>query len=196
VSLLPQLEPSHDDNEVDIASQAPFIPDLLAAEAALWGGFWHFDVIGPGYRLPAVELALLRAVRLDRQWPAQTTVEAFLEDLRRAIRQPQAGRWGLTLAGVPCLLFAAPEPSGQITVVYYCRSSGCLHAGYRTGRIVPHLLPEAVQLRPLAAPFQATRPRPAAWLAQAAGTPANPADLALRLDKEILRLRRRFDVTG
>jgi len=121
---------------IKIANQvalAPFTEDLLAGDELLWGGFWQGDGIAPGYRLPAVELALLRALRLDGAWPEGTTAPQFLADLRRAIRHPRAGIWTLSAAGQPCVVFAAPEENRiWITVVWYCASTGRLHAGYRT----------------------------------------------------------------
>jgi hypothetical protein len=103
---------------------APFSTALLEADEALWGGFWHFDVIAPGYLLPAVELNLLRAIRLDQSWPPETTPAQFLADLRQAILDPQAGLWRLSLAGTSCFVAATPgPPAGQelITVVWYCQ---------------------------------------------------------------------------
>jgi hypothetical protein len=86
---------------------APFAEDLLVVDEPLWGGFWQGDVIAPGYQLPVVELALLRAVRLDKNWPEDTTVSQFLADLHRAILDPQAGIWLLAVAEQPCVLFVA-----------------------------------------------------------------------------------------
>jgi hypothetical protein len=142
------------------ASLAPFATDLLEIDEPLWGSFWQGDVIAPGYRLPAVELALLRATRLDQAWPEGTTVAEFLADLHAAISDPQAGVWTLMAAGEPCVVFAsvrgqglgvggqtasvtgrrssvAGQPSAishqpSATVVWYCATTGQLHAGYRT----------------------------------------------------------------
>jgi hypothetical protein len=72
---------------------APFAEDLLEVDEPLWGSFWQGDVIAPGYRLPAVELAWLRAIRLDKNWPQATTIPQFLADLRQAILAPRAGIW-------------------------------------------------------------------------------------------------------
>ena len=94
---------------VDIANYvaaAPFATDLLEADEPLWGSFWQFDVIAPGYTLPAIELALLRATRLDGHWPEDTTADQFLADLRQAILHPQAGIWTLPVSGEPFIIFA------------------------------------------------------------------------------------------
>jgi hypothetical protein len=88
------------------AAAAPFVDALLEVEEPLWGGFWQGDVISPGYRLPAVEVALLRAVRLDKSWPPGTTPDAFLADLHRTILDPQAGLWTILVAGQPCVVVA------------------------------------------------------------------------------------------
>jgi hypothetical protein len=125
---------------------APFVEDLLEVDQPLWGGFWQGDVIAPGYTLPAVELALLRATRLDALWPEGTSVAEFLTDLRQAISDPNAGVWALAVAGEPCVVFASGSgqrpaiPGGRValggrqlaTVVWYCAATERLHAGYRT----------------------------------------------------------------
>lgn len=118
---------------------APFAEDLLVVDGPLWGGFWQGDVIAPGYQLPAVELALLRAMRLDQAWPEDTTVPQFLTDLRQTILNPQVAIRLLTVAEQPCLVFAAASSRSSavgsqrsVTVVWYCAATGRLHAGYRT----------------------------------------------------------------
>ena len=124
---------------VDQARVAPFAHDLLEVDEPLWGGFWQGDVIAPGYRLPAVELALLRAMRLDTTWPEGTSVAQFLADLHWATSQPQAGVWTLAVAGEPCVVFAASfnvtratlNVKPLATVVWYCATTERLHAGYR-----------------------------------------------------------------
>ncbi len=151
------------------AGAAPFAEDLLEVEESLWGGFWQGDVIAPGYSLPAVELALLRAIRLEETWPEGTTVTEFLADLRQAITEPHAGVWMLAVAGEPCIAFAStgerraetgnrtPETSGQrsavngrflATVVWHCATTERLHAGYRTP-IASLNFKGAVEQRPL-----------------------------------------------
>ena len=124
---------------VDQARVAPFVDDLFEVDEPLWGGFWQGDVIAPGYRLPAVELALLRAMRLDATWLEGTSVAQFLADLHWATSQPQAGVWTLAVAGEPCVVFAAPFNVARsmlnvkplATVVWYCATTERLHAGYR-----------------------------------------------------------------
>ncbi|HEX9923801.1 MAG TPA: hypothetical protein VGD99_14175, partial [Anaerolineae bacterium] len=102
-------------------ARAPFATDPLEVDEPLWGSFWQGDVIAPGYTLPAVELALLRAIRLDETWPENTRVEHYLTDLRQIIRHPQAGIWTLTILGEACVVFAAankeqiPHPPSHIS---------------------------------------------------------------------------------
>ena len=182
------------------AAAAPFATDLLEVDPALWGGFWHFDVISPGYRLPADELALLRATRLDRHWPLNTTLEAFIANLHRAIFFPQAGIWTLEVAGVPCAVFAAgaqrPSSIGQdqnlITLGWYCAATGRLHAGYRTPYDPSLNFAGAVQQQKLKPPpVCKSVPSPnTGWINQAVETDLPSGHtLAERLDVEILRLR-------
>ena len=192
---------------------ASFADNLLAVDEPLWGGFWQGDVIAPGYRLPAVELALLRAIRLDERWPEGTTVPPYLADLRRTILDPQVGIWTLTVAGQPCVVLAAPGeyPKSQIkytctataresgrkrpksiTVVWYCASTGRLHAGYRT--IAAELnLGDAVKQRGLESisELKPTSKEKLDWLAQAVKQREvdDAHSLAARLDLEILQIR-------
>lgn len=175
------------------AASAPFALDLLEVDEPLWGSFWQFDVIAPGYTLPAVELNLLRAIRLDATWPEETGVAQFLADLHAAVQHPQAGVWTLPLAGEPCVMFAAPGQNPNLmTVVWFCATTGNLHAGYRTGFLGTHFS-GAVGQRP---------PRFAGQTGDVAGTPpewlalavehldnSQPGSLAARLDAEILRWR-------
>lgn len=168
-------------NQADIA---PFVTDLLEADEALWGSFWQGDVIAPGYTLPAVELALLRATRLDRTWPEETTVSEFVADLHAAIRHPQTGVWTLRAAGEPCAVFAAPF----LTVVWYCATTGQIHAGYRAP-VDTLNFPGAVELRALDVPGASHQKitHPPAWLEKNETLDAH--SLAARLDAEILRMR-------
>lgn len=202
---------------VDQVSPAPFAGDLLEVDEPLWGGFWQGDVIAPGYSLPAVELVLLRAIRLDGTWPEGTSVAQFLADLHRALADPQAGIWTLFVADEPCVIFASfggqglgigsqsSAVGGQslATVVWYCATTERLHAGYRTP-LETFNFSESVEQRPLA--FLASRPPGSAshqasqssWLEQVAEqakiggvqqSAVGGPGLAARLDAEILRLR-------
>ena len=178
---------------------APFATDLLEADEPLWGGFWQGDVIAPGYRLPAGELALLRATRLDGHWPERTTAAQFLADLRRAILHPRAGVWTLAVAGEPCAVFAAPggppapgDSRSTVTVAWYCASTGHLHAGYRTVgqafRFAGPVVQRPLMVVPPPTPGADERPN---WTASEAAGQANEKkqSLAVRLDVEILRIR-------
>jgi hypothetical protein len=186
------------------AGAAPFAADLLEVDEALWGGFWQGDVIAPGYRLPAVELALLRAMRLEATWPEGTEVAQFLADLRQAISDPQAGVWALAVAGEPCVVFASTssqksvassqrsEVGGQFwaTVAWYCATTERLHAGYRAPAVSLNFM-GAVEQRPLLA-SSASQVESAQlnWLKQSLGQDKiDDQALAARLDAEILWLR-------
>lgn len=189
-----RMTPSQRQQLVAHIGRAPFSTALLAADPGLWGGFWHFDVIAPGYTLPAVELALLRATRLDRLWPAATTMEQFGGDLRQAIGHPQAGLWLLRVIDQPCAVLAAPAgPPGLITVVWYCAATDALHAGYRTApdRLS---LPQAVaQDGGIAFAPGGSTPLELdqSWLVDSVEqlSDGQPGSLSAELDWEILRLR-------
>lgn len=183
---------------VDHVGAAPFATELLEVNAPLWGGFWHGDVIAPGYSLPAVELALLRAIRLDRHWPEGTNVEQFVTDLHQAVQDPQAGVWTLALAGEPCVIFAGPPLTVElanrelITVVCYCATTERLHAGYRTAASGLHLA-EAVEQRSagFVSPSGVSGAKAAPdWIEQVMEQDRDNANhLDARLDNAILRMR-------
>jgi len=184
---------------------AAFTGELLEVDEPLWGGFWHFDVISPGYRLPAPELAFLRATRLDDHWPEGTSEAQFLADLRQAITHPQAGLWTLAVAGEPCAVFAAssgrPLASNRfspdtrqpalVTVVWYCATTGCWHAGYRTFARSLHFEQAVVQRKLEITADPTAENKGSSWLAQVVEEKwvAEQNGLAGRLDLEILRLR-------
>lgn len=177
---------------IDALAEAPFAPNLLEVDKPLWGGFWQFDVISPGYRLPAVELALLRAVRLDGAWPEGTGVEQFLADLHTTALDPHAGVWTLPVAGEPCVVLAATGGQPLVTVVWYCAATGQLHAGYRAeiGRLN---YAGMVEQRSPGFARQAAKKRsaPPDWLVSAVAQleADEHSSLAARLDAEILRRR-------
>lgn len=173
---------------------ASFSPALLEVDPPLWGGFWQFDVIGPGYALPVIELALLRALRLDRSWPENTTVEQFEADLQRAVTDPRAGVWTGTLAGQPCVAMAGMEHPALVTVVWYCDSTGCLHAGYRAP-VEALNWPGAVTQRELPLKrHQAALQVDGRWLDTVLEAAPNQGavSLARQLDLDILRLRQKL----
>lgn len=171
---------------------APFASDLLEVDEPLWGSFWQGDVIAPGYSLPAVELALLRATRLDHTWPEETSVAQFLADLRQAISHPQAGIWTLTLAGEPWVVFAAKISQGLITVVWYCATTERLHAGYRTAAKVLQLAGAAEQRAPEWIYQQSTEIELVLdWLQRVVEQvdETGARSMAARFDAEILQMR-------
>lgn len=176
------------------AAQADFCHDLLEVDEVLWGGFWHFDVISPGYSLPAVELNLLRGMRLDHTWPEGTSVEQYLADLRRAIMQPQAGLWTLLVVGEPCAVFVA-RGQPMMTVVWYCGTTGQLHAGYRTTKFRGDSIEGAVEQRKMMSGAATFSPKKSPdWLEQAIAekNEVEPNGLAAYLDMEILRWRQQM----
>jgi hypothetical protein len=161
------------------AARAPFSPTLLEADEPLWGSVWQFDVIGPGYRLPAAELALLRAVRLDESWPEETSPAKFLADLHAAVAHPQAGVWRATPAGTPAIIFAAPGGSNLMTVVWYSVADRCLIAGYRAQSTVAHFADFTWMRRPRF-PMAHSRTPPPVWLTELAELPTvNSLDTAI-----------------
>ena len=192
-----KLTPAQLSKLVSLASAAPFSLDPLEVDEPLWGGFWQFDVLSPGYILPAVELALLRATRLDQSWPADTTPIQYLADLHTAIAHPQTGIWTTVLANQPCAVFAAapPHPSAfylHSLVIWYCASTECLHAGYGVVFDPLHFKGMVVQRVPGFAGRQNKAMLPLSdWLAVAVEQhlTSKTNTLAAQLDTAILRRR-------
>jgi hypothetical protein len=177
---------------VEIAATAPFADDLLEVDEPLWGSFWHGDVIAPGYRLPAIELALLRAIRLDRNWSEKIDTAQFLAGLRETIRHPQTGIWTIAIAGKPCVVFGGQpsEAEDLMAVVWYCATTEQLHAGYRT-RPDLFYLDKAIEQRKPGFKRTPSKARVPLWLTQIEiEIPDGEQGPAPRLDAEILRLRR------
>lgn len=186
---------------VDHLAAAPFADDLLEVDEPLWGSFWQGDVIAPGYRLPAVELAYLRAIRLDGAWPQSAAVAQFLADLRRAIRHPQVAVWTLPLAGEPAVVLAAPHNTQRprkgytdtLTVAWYCATTGRLHAGYRSrGQEIYAASPTTQRGLESISNFKPeTGKNRSNWLVEAVKHHKTIASdsLPARLDLEILRVR-------
>ena len=189
-----KLSPMQLSKLVSMASAAPFSLDPLEVDEPLWGGFWQFDVLSPGYILPAAELALLRATRLDQSWPADTSLTQFLADLHAAIAHPQAGIWTTVLANQPCAVFVSPSniQTYDATVVWYCAPTERLHAGYRVA-FAPLYFKGMIEQR---APDFAGRqnkatPSPLDWLAVVVEQhhPNTANTLTAQLDMAILRHR-------
>ena len=65
----------------------PFTPVSLEVDDALWGGFWHGDVISPGYTLPAAEAHFLRETRLTESITLPTPAD-YLAVLQQALTAP------------------------------------------------------------------------------------------------------------
>jgi hypothetical protein len=200
-----QLKPGQLTDLVAVVRQAVFVSDLLHADAALWGSFWQFDVIAPGYTLPALELTLLRATRLDSHWPQSTSPQQFIADLRAAINHPRAGLWTTVLNNTPLAIFAAPahensppvEDPQLITVVWYEMRSKHLVAGYRTAPIDRHFAGLICQQPPGFTLNPATNSLPV-WLTESLAQ--REAEIAssptAKLDKAILHWRAGITPTG
>ena len=116
---------------------------------------------------------------------------------------PQAGLWTLAVAGEPSIIFAAPATNRKskiqnpksMTVVWYCASTGRLHAGYRTspGELLWQM-GGAVKHRGLEANLRLKLPvkeKGPSWLVQVADQNGlnEPQSLAARLDLAILQIR-------
>lgn len=174
-----QSDPGQLAELIAAATQAPFLPILQEADAPLWGSVWQFDVIGPGYLLPAAELALLRATRLDGTWPEETSLAQFLTDLHDAVAHPQTGVWRTTLADAPVMMFAAPGGSNLMTVVWYGVADRCLYAGYRTEATTVHFAGFTLARQPRF-PMADRRTTPPGWLSELTELPgANSFDAAI-----------------
>ncbi len=65
----------------------PFTSVSLEVDEALWGSFWHGDVISPGYTLPAMEVAFLRETRLTKSITLPTPTD-YLTALQQVLTAP------------------------------------------------------------------------------------------------------------
>ena len=110
-------------------SPLPFTPARLEVGPDLWGSFWQGDVIAPGYALPALELAYLRAVRFDGTFTDLET-QSYLTHLQTTLRQLPAGAW-LTRFGSR-LALAVAYPAGDWYLIIWL-IDGCIVAGYKDG---------------------------------------------------------------
>ena len=90
----------------------PFVSTTLEVDEPLWGGFWQGDVIAPGYRLPALELAYLRRTRLDED-TAETTPEKYLQNLQTSLLAYPDGAWLTLLVDRPALCVVYRPDSDQ-----------------------------------------------------------------------------------
>ncbi len=69
-----------------------FTAAALEVDTALWGGFWHGDVISPGYTLPAAEAHFLRETRLTESIALPTPADYLtaLQQALTAVRQTES----------------------------------------------------------------------------------------------------------
>lgn len=108
-------------------SPLPFSPARLEVETDLWGSFWQGDVIAPGYRLPALELAYLRATRLD-ETIADPTPQSYLQNLQTTLLQSPSGAWLAQFNQIPALCVAFE--AGALYLIVWL-ADGFIVAGYK-----------------------------------------------------------------
>ncbi|NIP24176.1 MAG: hypothetical protein GWO38_10250 [Phycisphaerae bacterium] len=108
-------------------SPLPFTPARLEVERDLWGSFWQGDVIAPGYKLPALELAYLRATRLDETF-TDPTPQSYLQNLQTTLLQFPSGAWLAQFSRISavCVAFEADALHLIIWLV-----DGFIVAGYK-----------------------------------------------------------------
>jgi len=163
-------------------AKATFAPELIVVEATLWGCFWQGDVISPGYRLLVGELALLRSIEYDHSWPKQTTFPQYYRDLQIACLHPQAHLKVGLVAHEPCAMVISPTNNDtfRYTVLWYCATTGYLHAGYRISKLDTLHTGEFILPMPSLINQQPGLQKKSAQLAKGYG-------LVKRLDKAILQ---------
>ena len=73
-------------------ARAGFDPDARErAGSRLAGMFWRGRVLSGSDRLPPAEVHYLRHVVRAREWPPDTSLEAYLESIRHVILDPRSG---------------------------------------------------------------------------------------------------------
>jgi hypothetical protein len=87
----------------------------LEVDGTLWGTFWQGDVIAPGYLLPALELAFLRATRLDKTLDDPDPLH-YLHRLQQHLIQPPAAIWISRFEARPILTLAFNAPPGRLII--------------------------------------------------------------------------------
>lgn len=180
----------HLDGLARAAITAPFCPDLLEVCPPLWGSFWQGDVVSPGYTLPAIELAFLRAVRLDETWPGESSLSQFLSDLKAVVNHPQADVWTGLEGGYDWVVFVRNDAhSPFLTVVWYCPTTNYLHAGYHTTLDRLNLGSLMVHRKRDSNIIGQRRSGSSAWLGEAAQFQPSHSSLAQTLDQFILKVR-------
>lgn len=115
---------------IQACSPTPFSPHTLPADPALWGTFWQGDVIAPGYTMPALELAFLRAVRLEQTFAAESPAQ-FLDSLQRILTRPPHGIWAgrLPPGNAVCAVYFDDAP---LPACLWLTATG-ITAAYRAG---------------------------------------------------------------
>ncbi len=150
-------------------SPAPFSPHALQADPALWGTFWQGDVIAPGYTLPALELAFLRATRLEQTFAADSPSQ-FLDSLQQMLARPPHGLWAARLhAGraVCAVFFDDDSPPAciwltAVGITAACRAGFARQPGYNLTALKP-----CRPMTPPSPPKQSDhRAMPAEWSAE------------------------------
>ena len=146
----------------------PFLSGGVEVEADLWGDFWEGDVIGPGYVLPLLELAFLRATRLEETFVGPTPQD-YLQALNERLIQFPLGAWAARFGPeeVLCAVFQTRPKAPATSRALFCLIwlvDGVIAAGYQDVFVDSpgyNLQP----LRPLAPPLSAPRPQPplAGW---------------------------------
>jgi hypothetical protein len=118
-------------------AQAPFASRLVRPPRWWREALARLGITMPA-RVSAGEFHLFRRVYLDEQWPPGTTLETYVQDLRQAIRHPEAQIWTYHYYGAPALGFLAPShipgapASTPFIFVAYSPRYGTLITGYRT----------------------------------------------------------------
>jgi hypothetical protein len=143
IELIESGRQATDDELAQIAAhvaQAPFASRLIRPPR-----WWRDALAQCGIAVPvhvsAGEFHLFRRVYLDKQWPPSTTLEAYVQDLRQAIRHPEAEIWTYRYYGAPAIGFLAPShipeapTSTPFIFVAYSPQYGTLITGYQTAGV-------------------------------------------------------------
>ncbi len=131
---------------------------MLEIDQALWGSFWQGDVIAPGYLLPALELAYLRATRLDETF-TDSNPQSYLQTLQATLTKFPDGVWLTEFGTTPalCALFSRPQKS--LALIIWLVAEGII-AGYKdapANRPGYHLVPIHSPTLPIASFQQKNR---------------------------------------
>lgn len=114
---------------IEHVAEAGFDPDARErARGRLRGFVWRGDRLKSNDMLPPAERHYISHVRIDQEWPASTSLDDYIESVRRVIRDPTSGVFANRYLEEPSLAFIRESrglkgPGGHDWVLIQYRTS-------------------------------------------------------------------------